>query len=722
MAFNGSQLAVGLIEGNNTKDMPLLSNYRKGMEITLDNLGFNRYPLTTIPVPVCSDEQLSGETRLKASGTACACGSIDDKPIVKIWSMNDRSDLSKSSKELRARVSLLRDISFFKDLSDENLFTLAQSLRAKTFSAGDQILVQDQAVDGVYFLQSGEVQILVSNEQTGQEELITYGYKGECFGEMSTLREDIPASATVVSAGNCRFLFIKRSDFLHYVNQFNLWPLFVNILASRLEQTNHRMTEVMKHLKQGMVQVDTQGHITGKFSMGFVRLIGGKMERLHGQSFPTLVFSDCPEAQKKWTDNFSLAIMSNPQQAELILDLLPNECTFQHPEKGERILTVSYDLCVYHKQVVGMDIGLEDVTRVRELARKSEELEKEKEIIGEIYTKPETFRTLLSLISQVKGDLAEAEKEIAARSIKKEACRQWLGNMHSLKGTSHFLKLSELGDAAHFIENALSEMSSADTLTEKTIEDYHQGRTALNQQLGYVDMLLDNMGEETKKRMTADIIMSREETEELERSLEKGSKALEIVQRATKVSSHKLVEGWKEDLERISARISKKILFRIIGEPVPIPGNVFNELKIPLVHILRNCAEHGIETAEERKAAGKPSVGLITFKAELTEQEYLLHIQDNGRGIFKDRVIEKARMVARHSEDLKPKIEELLDENRILAILFLPGFSTSEKVTELSGRGVGLDVVQKAVAKVHGMVTMKSIPKKGTKFTLSFPR
>lgn len=637
-------------------------------------------------------------------------------------SMDQQTTHSNTNKELQARLALLKEISFFKLLTEKQLVEIAKHLKGKTFNPGEKVLTQDQAVDGVYFLQQGEVQILVSNEQTGQEELITHGFKGEVFGEMSTLRKDIPASASVVSARQSKFLFINRHDFLDYVNRFNLWSDFVNILSSRLEQTNHRMTEVMKHLKQGMVQVDTRGKITGKFSMGFVRLIGREISQLNGESFPGLVFKDCQDSMRKWTDNFSLAIMSNPQQAELILDLLPNECTFHHPEKGSRIFGVSYDLCIYQKKVIGMDIGIEDITRVRELAQKSADLEKEKKVIGEIYTKPETFRTLLNLISEIRDNLVAAETAFQTQKIKKEDCRIWLGNMHSLKGTAYFLQLNEIGEAAHQVEDVLSALTTAEASVSLDVKEFKSSVSNLERHLSYVDQVLTNMGEETRKRMTAEVVMSQQETDYLEKALVHDSHAFSILQKARKIPSQKLVEGWKQELERLCIRLSKKAIFRTHGESIPIPGNIFKALKVPLLHILRNCAEHGIESNEERKKIGKPSVGLISFKAELSETQYLIHIQDNGRGIDKNKVKEKAHAVSIQKPILKPQIDSLLAENKVFAILFLPGFSTSDEITDISGRGVGLDVVQKAVISLGGTISMKSLPGKGTKFTLCFPR
>ncbi len=626
------------------------------------------------------------------------------------------------SSEIDSRVALLQEISFFKQLDTSKLTEIVKHLLAKSFPPGKQVLTQDQPVDGVYFLQSGEVQVLVSNEQTGQEELITHGYKGECFGEMSTLRGELKASASILTTMDSQFLYIDRDDFLQLVNEFNLWPQFLNVLASRLEQTNHRMTEVMKHLKQGMVQVDTQGIITGKFSMGFVRLIGGEANVIHGKSFLELVFSNCGEANKKWKDNFSLAIMSNPEQAELILNLLPTECIFLHPESGERIFKISYDLCIYQKKVIGMDIGLEDVTRMRELATKSEELEKEKSIIKEIYTKPETFRTLLTLLEDIDLDLQRANTAISSQDLSKEETRIWFGHMHSLKGTSHFLQLDELGSAAHQMENVFTRFKEENPDYNDIRNFFIDGMSNLNKQISYINDILLGMSEQTRKRLTAELVMSKEETETLENALEKDSPAMDILLKAKKIPSHKLVEGWKDELKRICQNLSKKIIFRVMGESIPLPGNIYDTIKAPLVHLLRNCAEHGIETIEERKRSGKPSVGLITFNAELSDDQYSISIQDNGRGISKDQILHKAKQVSQKDGELKQIIEQLIKENRLLAILYLPGFSTSEKVTELSGRGVGLDVVQRSTVEANGSISMKTIPGKGTKFTLSFPR
>ncbi|MBU3917409.1 Hpt domain-containing protein, partial [bacterium] len=346
---------------------------------------------------------------------------------------------------------------------------------------------------------------------------------------------------------------------------------------------------------------------------------------------------------------------------------------------------------------------------------------KEKNVVREIYTKPETFRTLLHLLNEISLDIKSMNSQMRDNSISQEDLRYRLGNLHSLKGTSYFLNLDELGKAAHQMETLIVRLKENSASPNLLMIEYEKKREALEHHMNYVNSILEGMSDETRKRLTAELILSKEETANLESTLKTQPKALSILLKAKKVSSQRLVEGWKEELERICQNLPKRIVFRNIGEPISLPGDLFSKLKAPMIHLLRNCAEHGIESINERKKNKKPSAGLISFSAEYANGQYALHVQDNGRGVSKIHVISKAEEVIKKGSDLSPTIERLLNENKILAILFLPGFSTKEKTTELSGRGVGLDVVQRAVSEAGGKIFMKTVPGKGTKFTMTFP-
>ncbi len=161
----------------------------------------------------------------------------------------------------------------------------------------------------------------------------------------------------------------------------------------------------------------------------------------------------------------------------------------------------------------------------------------------------------------------------------------------------------------------------------------------------------------------------------------------------------------------------KKARLELEGGDVEIDRAILRKLQDPLIHLVRNAVDHGIEPPEERKNAGKPIFGTVRIKAEQMGRLIYLTIHDDGRGIDVERVrakaVEKGLISAEESQTLS------LQE--IVGFIFLPGFSTKESVSTISGRGVGLDVVKKATTEIGGSVTIDSVLGKGTTVTLALP-
>ena len=159
----------------------------------------------------------------------------------------------------------------------------------------------------------------------------------------------------------------------------------------------------------------------------------------------------------------------------------------------------------------------------------------------------------------------------------------------------------------------------------------------------------------------------------------------------------------------------KEIQLNLEGEDTELDRNIVEELSDPLVHMIRNSADHGIEMPEARVAAGKPSAGTITLRAFHQGGFIVIQIEDNGRGLSPKKILAKA------IERGIVKPDETLDEREIFELIFAPGFSTAEKVTDLSGRGVGMDVVRRNIEKMRGKIEIDSIEGRGTTFTLYVP-
>lgn len=164
-----------------------------------------------------------------------------------------------------------------------------------------------------------------------------------------------------------------------------------------------------------------------------------------------------------------------------------------------------------------------------------------------------------------------------------------------------------------------------------------------------------------------------------------------------------------------SKKTGKAIEFITSGHETEVDRNIVDTLNDALIHMIRNSIDHGIEPAGQRSAQNKPARGAITLSAFHEGGNIVLKLSDDGQGLDRDKILNKAL------EKGIIKSAQGLNENDIFNLIFLPGFSTNDNVTSLSGRGVGMDVVKKAVEKLHGKIEISSIKNKGTTFTIRLP-
>ena len=165
----------------------------------------------------------------------------------------------------------------------------------------------------------------------------------------------------------------------------------------------------------------------------------------------------------------------------------------------------------------------------------------------------------------------------------------------------------------------------------------------------------------------------------------------------------------------LAAQQGKEIQLVLEGEDTELDRNIVEELSDPLIHMIRNSADHGIEATDRRIADGKPRAGTITLRAFHQGGFIVIQIQDDGKGLVPDRILAKA------VERGLVKPDNSLDEQEIFELIFAPGFSTAEQITDVSGRGVGMDVVRRNIEKMRGKIEIQSVAGAGTTFTLFVP-
>ena len=168
----------------------------------------------------------------------------------------------------------------------------------------------------------------------------------------------------------------------------------------------------------------------------------------------------------------------------------------------------------------------------------------------------------------------------------------------------------------------------------------------------------------------------------------------------------------------VSRKLGKDIEFEMIGDQTEVDKNIVEQISDPLMHLVRNAVDHGIETNEERMDSGKPDKGKVTLSARTEAGKVWICVEDNGKGLERDKILAKARKQGL-LDDNKP--DSAYKDKEVYQFITLPGFSTNEQITEYSGRGVGMDVVVQNIQSIGGTLDIESAPGMGSTMSLKIP-
>jgi two-component system chemotaxis sensor kinase CheA len=244
-----------------------------------------------------------------------------------------------------------------------------------------------------------------------------------------------------------------------------------------------------------------------------------------------------------------------------------------------------------------------------------------------------------------------------------------------------------------------------------------------------LDRLMNTIGE---------LVIDRTRILQIGKMLESRYKEDDLVHALGETSSHvvKVVDDLQEEIMKarmlpvgtvfsgfprmvrdLAQKIGKKVDFSISGQETEIDRTVIERIRDPLVHMLRNAVDHGMETPEQRQAAGKPETGTLRLAAFQEHGYIVVTVEDDGRGIDAERLRQSAVKKGLMTAEAAAR----LTDSEAIDLIFLPGFSTAEKTTDVSGRGVGLDIVKTNIESINGFVNLETKVGKGTKFILRLP-
>jgi two-component system chemotaxis sensor kinase CheA len=256
--------------------------------------------------------------------------------------------------------------------------------------------------------------------------------------------------------------------------------------------------------------------------------------------------------------------------------------------------------------------------------------------------------------------------------------------------------------------------------TKKPVE---QGTTSIRVGIDKVDSLINMVGELVITQAMLSQIGEQEITESTITSLQEGLAQLahntrdlqENVMRIRMLPISFVFSRFPRLVRDISQKLNKQVELKLFGEQTELDKTVMEKISDPMVHLVRNSLDHGLETPEERVAAGKDPVGIVTLNAFHQGGNIVIEIMDDGQGLDTHRIKEKAI-----SNGLVEPTDEL-STDEINELIFMPGFSTTDEVSDISGRGVGMDVVRRNIQALNGSVEVSSAPGIGSTFTIRLP-
>ena len=264
------------------------------------------------------------------------------------------------------------------------------------------------------------------------------------------------------------------------------------------------------------------------------------------------------------------------------------------------------------------------------------------------------------------------------------------------------------------------EKSGAQNTKRNTIQTLDRSET-IRVKSKLLDQLLDLVGETMISNIRIKQISVNLKNRELNQLLKNNERLMgelqDTVLRMRMVPVDQIFKRFPRMVRDMARERNKEIDFAIIGNDIEIDRSLLDEVGDILVHILRNSVDHGIETEEERVRSGKPTRGSLTLRAYRDQSNIVIRVEDDGRGFSFEKIlnkaVEKGMLTKKEAEDM--------DERRIPALAFLPGISTADRVTDVSGRGVGLDVVKTKVESMGGAVKLDTAPGAGSTITMKLP-
>ncbi len=498
-------------------------------------------------------------------------------------------------------------------------------------------------------------------------------------------------------------VFINNNFFFLSANVIGMFASFTIeyylrknfLLRNEVERAFNMNQKYLDNIKEGLILIDKDYSILDQYSDYVGQLF--KTESISGVNFVDFIYPDVLLHKEERTelDKFLNVLFHNRHaDMDMIMDINPlKEKKITIFSNGNRvdeiIVNAGFIRIMKEEDVEHLMIIFEDLTDIvkyqAELTEQRNRHQAELESLSAILKMgPDSFRDFFRESYDMLDDLVMSIHELHDPETNRKIFRK----VHSLKGTAKYLELNHIVKTAHLIEDKLDQYK---TETEPA---------RLNEETGtHIQNILDEF------RFVEDLMVKIKNFSDITHRAEHESGSDQL---------KRFFDSLHEMVLSISSDLDKDIKLEIKNSAGELP--FFKEIRSAIIHLVRNSIDHGIEDKFERLGSGKAETGKIHIDISRENGTYILAVEDDGRGVDLQRVMKKAL-----EKKLISHNETRLKKSKLLSLMFTPDFSTSEKISDLSGRGVGLDAVKDSVDTLGGQIGIVTKEKRGTRFIIKIP-
>lgn len=541
----------------------------------------------------------------------------------------------------------------------------------------------------------------------------------------NTLIDEVVATIQKVADGNYAAEMPVHEDeqLGKLATAFNLMLKTMKATMSHLDQLvnarNAELKQIMNAVPVGLLSLNGEFRINPEHSRSAEWILG--VEGLRGRDFLDLLgLTNRRGEERKALTNFLELMQMGVETSDM--DRLNPFPELQLPRGGWVRLKYHF----LHAGAGGNDllVEMEDISETKKLIARVEATQRESAQIKAIAEAPDLFRDFLDDIRKIldRAELSLSGLESAMDA--KDRVNDLFRGVHTIKGVAGSFGMSEVGKHAAALEDALGRAREQTTLTSAFVADISAGLKCLEEAVAETKKIVSLiLGDEIASTgpMLRIPLTSLQQLEGLaqrgELSENFRAELAGKLQELQQIPAKKGLERTTRLIPGLISRLGKKVKFSFTGEEVPIHYELAQELNGPLTHLVRNAFDHGVEREDKRLAAGKPEQGTVTVSVCQTDKWLEIIVEDDGQGLDPEIL----RASALRKGILSPESVRALTADECRKLIFRPGFSTSETVSDVSGRGVGMDVVQTTISRLGGNISIDSTPGKGCRFILRVP-